>query len=349
MKWNKRTWITLGLLGLILSSLYIPIPYYITQPGQAIALTPMIEVEQGHKENITGSFRITTIRIGSTTVAGFAYALVAPYVDVVKAETVHSPYETDEEYTLRQIEIMKSSQDTAKLVAFERAGYPVEVNNQGAVVMQLIPDFPARQALQVGDVITGVDSKPVRTATELIEALKGRKAGDIVKITYLRGEQRQTAELTLQPLPVTTQEGEPKPGIGIASPMTKREFSLPREVEIKAEHIGGPSAGLMFTLEIINQLVPRDLTKGYNIAGTGTINEDGNVGRIGGIEHKIVAAAKEGVEIFFAPDNVPAHSDYPSNYEQATNMAKQLNTPMTIVPVRTIDEALAYLEQLPSK
>ncbi|MCK9906873.1 hypothetical protein MXD63_43635, partial [Frankia sp. Cpl3] len=98
-----------------------------------------------------------------------------------------------------------------------------------------------------------------------------------------------------------------------------------------AQGIGGPSAGLMFTLEIYDQLnTELDVTRGYRVAGTGTISADGTVGRIGGINHKIVAADKAGAEIFFAPDDAEGEI---SNYQEAMATAKRIGTKMRVVPV----------------
>ena len=120
-------------------------------------------------------------------------------------------------------------------------------------------------------------------------------------------------------------------------------------------NIGGPSAGLMFTLEIMNRLIDEDLAKGYNIAGTGEMLEDGTVGRIGGADFKVIAASREGVEIFFAPDDEFRKKCYDknpglqTNYEEAVEMAKKIGTKMKIVPVKTIDDALDYLDKLEPK
>jgi PDZ domain-containing protein len=99
----------------------------------------------------------------------------------------------------------------------------------------------------------------------------------------------------------------------------------------------------MFSLEIYNQLIKEDLTRGYQIAGTGTINTEGTVGRIGGIEQKIVAADNAGAEIFFAPNENDAKD---SNYKAAAATAKDIETDMKIVPVDTFDDAVEYLRNL---
>ncbi|HEY0827908.1 MAG TPA: S16 family serine protease, partial [Bacilli bacterium] len=119
-----------------------------------------------------------------------------------------------------------------------------------------------------------------------------------------------------------------------------------------AGEIGGPSAGLMFALEIYNQLVDQDITKGYRIAGTGTIDTKGQVGVIGGIKYKVVAADKAGADIFFAPkDFIPEDKMYLpiKNTTEAMNQAKKMNTKMIVVSVDTLEDALRYLEALPPK
>src|SRR5699024_5470026 len=114
-------------------------------------------------------------------------------------------------------------------------------------------------------------------------------------------------------------------------------------LDIRSGDIGGPSAGLMFSLEIYNQLTEKDITKGYNIAGIGAIDSEGNVKRIGSIDKKVVAADEEGVEIFFAPNEQGVKG---SNYREAKQAAEKVGTSMKIVPVDTFDDALEYLEKL---
>ena len=121
------------------------------------------------------------------------------------------------------------------------------------------------------------------------------------------------------------------------------------EIEIRTDNIGGPSAGLMFALEIYDQLTKEDLTRGYRIAGTGTLAPDGKVGRIGGIEQKVIAAHKSGAEIFFAPKEDGEQGIGELNYEAALRTAKDIGTDMKIVPVASFDEAVRYLEELPPK
>lgn len=341
----KKSWGWLALVLCIVIGLNIKVPYYLNQPGSAISLAPIIEVEGGDDEE-KGTFRLTTIRTGPTNVAGVLWSLFNSNADLVDVEKVHSPHENNEQYLQRQLVVMQDSQDTAKIVAFQKAGYDVGLKNSGAMIMQIIPGYPAADALKIGDVITSVNDKKVETASDLIQVLKGRKVNETVQLTFLRSNKEHTVDLTLKSLPVQGEENS-KPGIGISSPITKREYVLPKEVKIKSDKIGGPSAGFMFALEMMSQLTEGDMTKGYNIAGTGTIKEDGSVGRIGGIQYKIVAADREGVEIFFAP--MEKDETGVSNYDVAVEKAKAQNIKMKIVPVNHIDDAISYLEHLPPK
>ncbi|HJV44134.1 MAG TPA: SepM family pheromone-processing serine protease [Bacillota bacterium] len=346
MKKNRRIFWGFALIAAIFLVLNIPVPYYIERPGSAIPLAPMVEVEGGfHDEK--GSLNMTTVRMGPASIGRYLYALVDPNSELVHSEYIHSPHESNEQYTQRQLEVMKASQDTAKVVAFQKAGYQFPIQNNGAMVMQLLPGYAAEQVLKIGDIIVEVEEKEIHTATELVEALKGRSEGDKVKIEYLREGKKESATLEMKLLPGETQEGKKKAGIGIASPVTHRQFILPKNVIIKSEDIGGPSAGLMFTLEMINQLTQEDITKGYHIAGTGTINEDGTIGPIGGITHKIVAAQEQGAEIFLAP--ATSIEGEKSNYEEAVEKEKSAGLSIKLVPVKNVDDALNYLKTLTPK
>lgn len=345
--WRIGSFIAIVLLFSTLVLSFVPTKFYILRPGSAMALGPMVTVEGGQKDT-KGSFLLTTVKMGPASVLGYLYARVDPYSELLESKQVLSPHESNEEYNRREMENMKDSQLTAKIIAFEKAGLPVQVKNLGAIVMQILPNMPADKVLKVGDVITKVNGKIVPTAQDLIISLSGKKIGDQVQLEWKRNGQPMKATFALEKLPTTTKDT--RAGIGISSPITQREVKLPNQVTIQSEKIGGPSAGLMFTLEIMNQVSKTDLTKGYRIAGTGEMLQDGSVGRIGGIEYKIVAAAEEDVDIFFAPnEHLPLGVKDKTNYEEAIETGKKINTDMKIVPVSTIDDAINYLEQLPPK
>jgi len=326
---------TLALISVLLGlSFFIPTNYYVTRPGSAIELGPMIEVEGGKKDE-TGSFMLTTVRMGEANLAWYVYAQVASDAELMPKELVVSKGENSEDFVRREQAVMDNSQKIAEAVAFRLAGYDVKVEKQGVWVMGTLEGLPAKQVLKIGDVITSVDGARTAEAKDLLQALAKKSAGDKVEITYIRDGQEAETMLTLVPLPESKAVG-----IGVR-PDNKQSIIIPKTVSIASQGIGGPSAGLMMTLEIYDQLnTSLDLTKGYKIAGTGTISLDGTVGRIGGINHKVIAADKAGAEIFFAPQDTP---DTNSNYEEALATAKRIKTNMKVVPVKTVGDAVTYL------
>jgi Lon-like protease len=179
------------------------------------------------------------------------------------------------------------------------------------------------------------------SSEKFIDYVSTKKAGDKVKLTYQRNKSTRTVTLELQPF----KEDPQKVGIGI-SLVDDKEIVVKPKVKVKTDEIGGPSAGFMFTLEIYNQLTEGDLTKGYQIAGTGTIDVDGTVGPIGGIEQKIVAADKAGAEYFLAPNEKGIKN---SNYRDAVKTARDIKTKMKIIPIDTFDDGVNYLEKLKEK
>ncbi|GAA4712802.1 SepM family pheromone-processing serine protease [Brevibacillus fulvus] len=343
---GAKRWLSLLLAVVVMAAVFFylnqPTPYYVTRPGSAIELRPIVAVEGGNKSKEAGTFMLTTVRMGEANRLWYWYAKMSPDVELMEKELVVQKGETDEDYTRRELAVMDNSQKIAEAVAFRLAGYEVKIEKRGVVVMGTIAGMPAKNVLQVGDVITAVDQQKITDANDMLKSLAGKKAGDVVQLTFLRDDKPQQATLKLAPLP-----GEPtRAGIGIQQD-NDQLIEVPKQVTISADGIGGPSAGLMFTLEIYNQLLQdQDLTKGYRIAGTGTISADGTVGRIGGINHKVVAADAADAEIFFAPDDSQGE---PSNYAEAVQTAKRIGTHMKIVPVKTVDDAIAFLKTLPPK
>jgi PDZ domain-containing protein len=326
---------------------YYPLPYYVSMPGDAVELAPIINVENRYPEQ--GTFMLTTVRMGGANVFNYSLAKWDSYKDIIPKEEILAHYEDEEEYTQRQLHVMKASQESAILVAYKLADKAVKVFNEGIMVVQTVKGLPGREHFEFGDIVTHVDGKRIDTSDEVITYIQNKQVGDPVEITYLREETEKKVTVNLVGLPLTEEEkaenATPRPGIGI-SLVPKRQVEEDPPVEINTERIGGPSAGLMFTLEIYNQLTKEDITKGYRIAGTGTINEDGVVGRIGGIHQKIVAASKAKATIFFAPHEEGAQG---SNYEVAVRAAEDIGTDMKVIPVDTVQDALKFLAALPLK
>ncbi|MBP1156056.1 MULTISPECIES: SepM family pheromone-processing serine protease [unclassified Paenibacillus] len=336
---------------------FMPLPLYIFKPGTADVIEPMVQVEQSAAED-KGQFMLTTVAVSDATVYGYLMSFIRPYQELRLKEDLLRRGETETEYTQRQAVVMMTSQADAIQAVYNKLNIPYRINHDGVVIEHIYPDFPAQEVLRAGDNIVKIDDKPIATADELRSSLANKKVGDTVAISYKRGNVTRTDNVALAVLP-SEETSAPAPaaepqraGLGIV-PVEVHSIqaeSEDKQVAIKAGNIGGPSAGLMFSLEIFNRFVPEDISKGYKIAGTGEIDRDGNVRVIGGIKHKIVAADRVGADIFFSPKDyrTPDGRTIP-NYSDAKQRAEEIGTDMTIVPVGTLDEALQYLAGLPVK
>lgn len=336
-----KRWVVILLVTLVMTGVYYyPLPYFVSHPGEAIDLAPLVAVEGGFS-NAEGSFLLTTIRMGNANLLTYAWARWNDYVDLIEKEPILSHFDGEEEYRRHQLESMEISKDSAIIAAYQLADHEVEEINKGVLVTHIQLGMPAREKLQIGDVITQVDGQKVTTAEEMLRYLQDKEVGDVVTLTVLREEQEEAIEIPLAPL---SNSDVPRAGLGIGV-VTEREIDV-EHIEIRTDQIGGPSAGLMFALEIYNQLTEDDLTKGYRIAGTGTIDAQGEVGPIGGVHQKVVAAHRAQADLFF----VPREGGRPdSNYQRAKEAAIDIGTSMEIVPVDTLQDAVDYLRQLPEK
>ncbi|WP_085992489.1 SepM family pheromone-processing serine protease [Oceanobacillus senegalensis] len=313
------------------------LPYYIQRPGGADALDPIVNVSGGHSSE--GDMHLVTVSGIQATPIQYALAKILPHNEILPLEEVFPEGISQKEYMEAQLQVMENSQEAATVVAFEASNSEITIDYNGVYVVSVLKGMPADGILQTGDRIIGIDGTQIEQADDLINYVDKKEANDVITLEVVRDEQHLTKDIMLEEF--DSMNG--KVGVGI-SLVTDRDVTVEPSVEFSSGNIGGPSAGLMFSLEIFDQLTGGDLTKGYQIAGTGEIDYNGNVYRIGGIDKKVVAADREGIDIFFAPNEGGAEG---SNYEIAVQTAEQINTDMKIIPVDTFDEALEYLQELP--
>ena len=344
-KVNHRYFKHLLIIILLLISFFYRLPYYYTVPGEAKELAPLVHVEQGYKEE-KGSFMLTTVQIGKANIYDYGLSFFSEERVLTPEHQLRPKYESNSDFYHRQKMMMSNSQELAKIVSYKAAKKKVEFDYKGILVTSLIEGMPAAKILQAGDHIIAVNGVRVLTVAGLNEQIADKQAGEEVELTIFREEKEEIVTVPVANFPEKYERSSDQVGLGLNYPVTDRNIKFEPNVTIETSEIGGPSAGLMFSLEIYNQLVEEDITKGYQIAGTGQISEEGKVLRIGGIKQKIVAANKAGVEIFFAPNEEGKSG---SNYEEALEKAKEINTDMMIVPVDSFEEALAYLQSLEKK
>lgn len=340
MKISKKriiTYLVIILIAFFLGSYQLP--YYIQKPGSAEPLNPIVEVDESFESS--GEMHLVTVSGLQATPIHYLLAKILPHNDIRPLEEVFPEGISPEDYIHGQLQVMESSQEASLVVAYEAAEKDIQIEYVGVYVVGVVDNMPAAGKLEMGDRIVKIDGEEIKESTDLINYVDSKKAGDTIEIEYLREDKTEQTEITLEAFA----DQPEKIGIGITL-VTDREVSVDPSVEFTSGNIGGPSAGLMFSLEIYDQLLEEDITKGYQIAGTGEVDYEGNVYRIGGVDKKVVAADKEGIEIFFVPSEGGATK---SNYEVASETAKEIGTEMKIVGVDTFEDALEYLEKLSIK
>ena len=321
----RKTILTIFFLAIFM---FARTSYFVVRPGSAEDLSRYIKVEEPAAVD-EGTFYLVTVSQQVATPALFLYALADPYADLQPRRNVIPPTMDPEEYNKIMQRYMVESQNLAKVVALRHVGIEVPIISDGIKVVEVEEGSPAKGRLFPDDIIIAVEERQVYLVEEVISEVQKKKIGDPVTLTVKRGN--DIKEITIA---TTTHTEQPdKAGIRVLIQTLNWQPVMPINVEIDVGKISGPSAGLMFVLEIINQLEQKDLTAGRKIAGTGTINLQEQVGAIGGVRQKVKAAEEAGAEYFLVPRD---------NYVEAKKAARNI----TLVPVGTLSEALSFLQTL---
>lgn len=335
-----RVLLYLLLIGILLYVVvYMPTPYLIYQPGSAEDVKPMISVEQGDPTE-EGTFMLTTVSASYANLALLMMSVFNSDAEVVQKEEKMGN-QSKEEYAATQVYYMNSSQSLAMEAAYHAANVEYKIVPAYMFVISVPKDSANKEFFHPGDKLISVDGEPTSDNTKLAEKLSSKEIGDRIEVELSRGDKVVTGTVPLVPIK-DEKTGSERPGLGvIIATMQDIEPSNPDDrVTFADTKIGGPSAGLMFTMEIYNQLTPGDLSKGYRVAGTGTIVKEGTVGPIGGVKHKIVAADREGAELFFVPRK---------NFDEAKAKADRIGTSMRLIPVDKLQDAIDYMNDLAPK
>jgi Lon-like protease len=325
----KRAWILaaafLAVVAGVAVSLTIPIPIYYAQlPGPIRDVERLVDVEGRTTFSSEGELYMTTVSFDTrVTFAEWITAALDPTKKVVDRDQITGGLSFDELERI-QIEEMKNSQSAAQVVAATALGSSPPTGD-GARIASVVQE-PAEGELMPGDVIVGIDGSTVATICDVYRLLRDRHPGDEIEIEVERHS--ETMSFTLQAASTPVDPGHAFLGIAMTSDY---EFSPGFDVEFDTGRVAGPSAGLMLSLGLYDQLTPEDLTQGRAIAGTGTITCDGSVGPIGGIEQKIAAAEAAGAEVFLAPA---------ANAGAARSVADDIE----IVAVDTFGDAVEFLQ-----
>lgn len=324
-------WIVLAVFGAILmwAAFNVRIPmYYVYLPGPAPEVEGLIEIDDATTYSSEGSFILTTVSVDTDiTFADMVFTALDPDRVVVDADAVTGG-ESLRDLQREQEAEMRSSNRHAQEVAFEALGLG-RPEGDGAEVVTTVRDSPAAEVLKPGDLILAVDGEPVSTACDVGRAINFHEVGETVTVTVRRDGDRKTFELKS----IAHPQDPASAFLGIQMNEVNYRFNPGVDVQFETGDIAGPSAGLLFSLTLYDQLTPDDLTGGRKIAGTGTIDCDGGVGPIGGVEQKVAGAEREGAEIFLAPT---------LNAEPARAVADDIR----IVSISNFQDAVDFLEGL---
>ena len=292
----------------------------------------------------SGNFYFVTVTEPSQTVLSWLVGRDEPAVEFLTEEEKFG-FQTPQQRRTFGLESMRTSEQVAQYVALKAVGYDVTIVPGDVLISEMVclvandegteclESSPSDEVLDPGDRLLEVDGAPLNNVDDLSAALADKQPGDLVEIRLDRpevGELTVTVELTSSP-------DEPARTIVGFLPFDTQRVELPFELDIDTGAIGGPSAGLAFTLTLIDELTPGELTGGRNIAVTGTIELDGTVGAIGGLRQKASAVAQAGVDVFLVP---AAQGE--ADIERARRAG---GDGLLIIPVATVDEALAALEE----
>jgi Lon-like protease len=318
------------LVAFVVGAATVPLPYYAYRPGSVRDTEPLITVSDERTYPSGGTISYTTVSLRQVTLFGMLAGWLDGDVDVFPRDRVLGDRNAEENRTIN-LQMMDTSKQVATQVALERLGQPVDVSITGETVVGVLPDMPAQGVLEPGDTITAVDGQRLDEPDDLTCMLADNQPGDEVTLTVEAsgGSRPRDVELALG----TDPDQPDRAIIGIEVAGRAVDFDFPVDVTIDTGDVGGPSAGLAFTLAIIDDLTPGDLTGGAKVAVTGTIGSDGSVGPVGGTGQKAAAVRSEGYDVFLVPS---------ADYEAARAHAGDVK----VIAVDTLDEALAALGDL---
>lgn len=328
---RRRGWTVLA--GAVLAGLLVfliglaPVRYVIIGPGPTFDTLgkyggkQVIQITGTSTSASAGQLRMVTVNVtDDIDLLSAIKSWFDPQEKVVPRELFYPPDQSNEQVERENKEAFEESQSSAETSALRELGYPVKVT-----VKEVVADGASAGKLAPGDVVTSVDGQTVTSTQKLLDLIRAKPAGTTMAIARQRGEATETVRVT------TKAGGDGTPRIGVTA---ENKQPHPFEITYHLENVGGPSAGLMFTLGTIDALNSDDLTGGKVIAGTGTIDDEGNVGIIGGIAQKLIGAKDDEAAYFLTPAG---------NCAEANENAV---AGLTLVKVENLDGALDALKEI---
>lgn len=331
--WARALFIPVSLLLLVSAAVVVPLPVYAERPGESLDISECVTVEDPGAGPITGDLLLTFATLRRATIFDLVRSIRADDVLLRPVERVIPPDVVPSDYFAHGRQVFDSVGLTAAAVGLDRAGYPepAHVTGDGARIVRTLDGFPADGALEPDDVIIGADGQPIHTSDQLRDVIL---RGDSLDLQVHRGGEVEVVSITPTRSDIG---GEPRPVIGAELQTVNPQVTLPVDIEIRAGRIGGPSAGLMIALGVYDAVAEENLVAGHRIAGTGEMNAAGEVGRIGALPLKVIAADRQGASVFLVP----------ASQADSARAALPAGSDLHVIGVENIDEAIAAVRNLP--
>lgn len=347
---RRRRWWILGASGaggaLLIAALFlVQLPYFVIQPGSVKAAEKQIQIGGAPSYDADGRVMFVTVYVNRATPALVIRSWLDESVGLRTPEEMF-PNSTEAESRRENVILMDDSKLIATKVALDYLGIPVEFTAQGALVAGLVDSSPSKDLLEPGNVIVEVDGDPISMPADIGDALADNVPGETVDVVVeLDGSEAATGESAgrtkrskrrrIEVALGADPKDPSRPVLGIYVEPYEMSIDSSVDVEIDSGDVGGPSAGLAWTLGVIDRLSPVSLTAGRKVAVTGEIRADGSIGAVGGTPQKVAAVKRAGVEVFLYPSVTPA--------ADKAEIKRIAGRDLEIHEVSNIDEAVEVL------
>ncbi len=307
-----------------------PVPYYVFTSGGITDLSDRFEITDAYEQK--GSYNLSYVNQLDGNVLTYFLSNIISGWDAVEVEKYqYNSEESLEELLLRDKMSLLNANQTAVMIAYYKADKEIKINSKTTYVYALYDFIEPDVKIKIGDILHSIDGNSVENISILREIIQNKNVGDTVELEFERGDSTYKANIKIKDISGVK-------AIGLAF-INIYDYEVTPEIRFKfRDSESGSSAGLMTTLAIYDTLIPEDLTNGLKIAGTGTIEEDGSVGEIGGIKYKLAGAERDDADVFFAPTG--------ENYEEAKKIKKEKGYNVEVIEVKTLDDAINYLKSL---
>ncbi len=316
------------LLGIAAALFVMPSNDYILLPDHARSVAPLVDVQGEKPAKDGGGIYFVAVDVRKASLLERLIPSIHDGATLVPGDELVPPGVSESQRRQGELRAMTRSQQIAAAVALRQLGYKVRTEGVGVLVSGFVTGSPAIGKLQPGDVIVGVDGKPVRNRADLLELVQAHKPGDELRVSVRRGSDRKTLRIK-----TTSDPRDPKRavlGVFVDPAVTVK---LPLDVKIDLGNVGGPSAGLAFALDVYEEL-GHDIDHGLKVAATGEIELDGSVAPVGGVKQKTIGVRRSGVDVFLVPAGENART------------ARKYAHGLRIIPVKSFQQALQSLATL---